>query len=154
MVIHSSPAGWRRESEMWKWQNCFIEIKSLIDKAKMCAQVKQKKKSIHSFPSVEPYLGNPSHVTVTWENRCYSSQPPSFLFLLQLLLLITMSYSLECPFGHLWSAVPAVSPHIFSGTPTDKAMWETETSLMLLSSSYNIRVLSTLFWSKILNIMP
>lgn len=156
MFIHFSPAEWRRESEKWKWQNSFIEIKSLINKA-VCAQVKQNKKFIQSFPSVQPCSGKP------WSITCYSDLGKQMLQLSTSILPFSSaafiadhnviwhgtslwSVVISCP-----SCVPSqllMLPHPGHWQGSVKNREILDAVQWLLSSSYNIHVLSTLFWSK------
>ena len=80
----------------------------------------------------------PSHIVVTWENKCYHSEcslpffcPPT-LYTEQKVI-----YGMEYPFGPLGSAVPAMSPHNFLCTPSLTAGgvgWEAGKALTLCTN--------------------
>ena len=111
---------------------------SLTGKAKAVCTSKAKQRIHSPLPMDRQVFSHlqerraPSHVTVTGEDKHHHSKfPPPFP---QLYTLSMTPHSMECPFGQLGSAVPAVSPPNSLCTPsllTGEGGWEAEKALAL-----------------------
>lgn len=114
-IDHSPLMGWGRESEGWKWENRWVEIKQFNRECKSCGCKQSKRRNYfttsHGQAGAQP--GKQGPITIKsdlgWQTPSLRMSSHFFSFP-QLCALNMTPYSVGFSLGRLGSSVPAVPP--------------------------------------------